>query len=893
MSLLTNLMGGLRALLRKERVERELDEELRGFLELAAEEKVQRGMSRTEAWRAVRLERGSLDAAKEVVRTAGWESFLETLWQDFGFALRLLRKSPGFTAVAVLTLGLGIGANTAIFQLLDAVRMRNLPVRNPQQLAAVRIVGGNQGMGLNQDYGDLTRPLWLEIRDRQQAFSDIFAWSVTERFVGRGSEMRHFHGLWVSGDFFRALGIPPFRGRLLSPADEGPCPMTYGVASYSYWRRELGARDPREGIRLIVDNFPVQIIGVTPPEFFGMVVGDSFDIALPFCVPPGGLQRDVFEVSVIGRLKPGWSLERASAELGAISPGILEGTIPPGRDAKTVATYKNFRLAAYRASRGVNPLHDNDYTSLWLLLGITGLVLAIACANLANLMLVRGNTRGREMALRLALGAPRWRLVRQLLAEGLLLSGAGAVLGILLAGVLSRSLVMLFSTDSNMLQLDLSTDWRVVTFVAGVGALTCLIFALAPALRSSGTEPGHALKSGSRGTTADRRRFSLQRLMVVVEISLSVMLLVGALLFVRSFRNLVTLDPGMREAGITTAFLGYWQSNIPRERWAEFQRELLDEVQSVPGVQSAATTTRIPLDGGSWEHGVRAGLVEDRSKFTWVSPDYFETMGIPIVRGRGFSKEDTASSPRVALVNQTLVRRFFAGVDPLGKTLLTIAEPDYPATTYQIVGIIPDTRYSDLRGEIPPITFAPAAQFPAPGPWSSLVIRSSMPSSAVMANVKRSMAEKHPDVVAELGDFQKQILDGLVMERVMAMLSAFFGLLAAVLAAIGIYGVISYIIVMRRNEIGIRMALGASRSSVLGLIMRQIGLLLVIGLTIGVSIAAVAARGAGSLLFGLAPDDPATFLIACGLLALVALMAAFLPARRAAMLDPQVALRYE
>ncbi len=893
MPLLPKVATALRSLFARQRVEAELDEELRGLLELAVEEKMKRGISRQEAMRAVRLERGSLEVTKEEVRAAGWESFLESFCRDLGFAARLLRKSSGFTAVAVLTLALGIGANTAIFQLIDAVGMRNLPVPAPQQLAAVRIVGGNQGIGLNQNYGDLTRPLWQEIRDNQHVFSDAFAWSVAERYVGRGSEMRRFHALWVSGDFFRVLGVGPFRGRLLTPADEGPCPMSYGVASYSYWRKELGGRDPALGINLIVDNFPVQIIGVTPPEFFGMVVGDNFDIALPLCLPPDGLQRDIFEVSVVGRLKPGWSLERASAALNALSPGVFEATVPPGRDTRTTETYKNFRLGAYRASRGVNSLHDTDYTSLWLLLGITGLVLVIACANLANLMLVRGNAREREMAVRLALGAPRWRLVQQLLVEGLLLAAAGAALGVAMAEVLGRSLVLLFSTADKVLQLDLSLDWRVLLFVAGVALTTCLVFAMVPALRSSGPEPSHALKSGSRGTTADRGRFSLQQLMILMQISISVMLLAGAVLFVRSFRNLVTQDTGMREQGITIAFLGYWQSNLPPERWPVVQQELLEEVQAVPGVHSAATTTRVPLDGGSWEHGVLAGSTEASSKFAWVSPSYFATMRIPIVRGRGLSREDSATSPHVAVVNQTFVRRFFGGSDPIGQTLRTIAEPGYPATTYQIVGVIPDTRYSDLRSETPPMTFAPAAQFPAPAPWTSMVIYSSMPAPAVMAAVKRSMAEKHHEVLTEFTDFQMQILDRLVMERVMAMLSGFFGLLAALLAAIGIYGVISYIVVMRRNEIGIRMALGASRGGVLNLVLRQTALLLAAGVAIGSILALLTASGARALLYGLQPNDPATLFAAGTLLIAVSLLAALVPATRAVYLDPTVALRYE
>ena len=555
MSFLRNVATGLRSLFRRKQVDRELDDELATYLEMAVGEKLKQEVRPEEARRTVRLEQGTAEAAKERIAAAAWESFAETLWQDLRYAVRTLHKTPVFTIVSILTLGLGIGANTAIFQLLDAVRMRNLPVANPQQLAAVRIVGGNHGMGSNQDYGDLTRPIWQEIRDHQHAFSGIFAWSVSQRYIGRGSQMRHFNGLWVSGNFFQALGVQPFRGRLLVPKDEGTCPNSYGVASYSYWLRELGGRDPEHGISLIVNNDPVQIVGVTPPDFFGMVVGESFDIALPFCQPQGVLRRDIFEVSVMGRLKPGWTLDRASAELSALSPGIFEATVLPERNAETTEMYKHFRLAAYPASRGVSQLSVSDYTSLWLLLGITGLVLMLACANLANLLLVRGRTREREMAVRQALGAARWRLIRQLLSEGVLLATAGALLGVALALLLSRGLLLLFSTENSLPQFDLSLDWRVLSFVGSIATLTCIVFALAPALRSSRTHPSDALKSESRGTTADHGVLSLQRLIIVTQVAISVTLLAGALLFVRSFRNLVTLNPGMREHGITVAFL--------------------------------------------------------------------------------------------------------------------------------------------------------------------------------------------------------------------------------------------------------------------------------------------------------------------------------------------------
>jgi predicted permease len=355
----------------------------------------------------------------------------------------------------------------------------------------------------------------------------------------------------------------------------------------------------------------------------------------------------------------------------------------------------------------------------------------------------------------------------------------------------------------------------------------------------------------------------------------------------------MTFDPGMRESGITDGFLGFWQSNVPKEGWADYQRELLEEVRSVPGVLNAATTTNTPLLGASWEHGIHIGSQDGNSKFTWVSPEYFETMGIPIIQGRNLTQEDTASSPRVALVNETFVRRYLNSGNAIGQTLRTSPEPDYPATVYEIVGVIPDTKYNDLRGQIPPMTFAPAAQMPNQGPWTSIMIRSDLAPAAVAAAAKRVIAEKHPDVVTSFADFQKEIRGGLVEERLMATLSGFFGFLGVLLAVIGLYGVISYIVAMRRNEIGIRMALGASRAEVVGIILRQTLVVLALGLGIGVALALVAVRSAASVLFGLQPDDPLTFVGASALLLIIALIASFLPARRASRVDPMVALRYE
>jgi predicted permease len=821
--------------------------------------------------------------------------WIESLAQDLRHSARTLAASPGFTAVAILSLALGTGANTAIFQLLDAVRLRNLPVRNPQELVEVKIVGGNHGMGLNESYGELTRPIWEEIRRSHEPLTGVFAWGIDQMSVGQGSDFHRVRGMIISGDFFPVLGVEPFRGRLMVSKDEHACPESVAVVSYSYWLSRMGGGEILPGTRLFVNREFKQIVGVTPPSFHGLAVGEDFDVAVPYCQPKE-LQRNLFEVTVMGRLRPGVTLKSASDRLAGISPGIMAATEIKGYDPGTVERYLKFRLAVYPASAGVSELRKAYNSSLWLLLAMTGLVLLIACANLANLMLARAATREREIAIRLALGAARLHLFRQLLVESGLTAVLGAGLGIGLAQLLSRALVLSLSTESDAVTLPIETDWRVLLFAITVATITCILFGLVPAIRASGTDPAAAMKNGGRASAGTRESFSVQRLMVVAQISVSLVLLVGAMLFVRSFRNLMTFNPGMREEAISVVSVGFGESGFgkatpPRARYPEITRELADEVSRIPGVLHAATTTHVPLVGGSWSLGVTVGSVKASSMYTGVSPTYFETMGIPLLSGRGFNQNDTATSPRVAVVNQTFVRRYLNGADPLGKTMLTHAEPDYPASVYEIVGVIPDIRYDSLRAETPPMTFAPAAQFPSPEPWTAVMIHSNLPPETVIGSVKRMVASSHPEMILQGRSFQGQIRDGLVRERLLAMLSGFFGLIAAILAMAGLYGVISYLITRRRGEIGIRVALGANRSQVIGMVMREAGLLLLIGIVLGTALALAAGRGAGSLLFGLQAHDPLTLAAGAGLLAAIGALAAFLPARRASKLDPMAALR--
>ena len=833
---------------------------------------------------------------------------MQTLWRDLRYALRMLEKSPGFTAVAVLTLALGIGANTAIFQLLDAVRLRTLPVKNPQELASVRIDQRHGASGSsNGRYSDLTYAMWEQIHAQQQAFSSLFAFSPTEFNISPSGQIHNVEALWVSGEFFAALGVEPALGRLLTAADDHPgCGSSGVVISNSFWQHEYGGDRSVVGRNVSINRHPFQIIGVAPAGFYGVEMGRYFDIAAPLCAEPivdgseGAMlqRRDGWWIASMGRLKPGWTVERASAQLRTISPGLFEATLPPEFNSEQSKRFLAYKLAAFPAGTGVSDLRDDFESPLWLLLGLAALVLIIASANLANLLLARASAREKEMEMRMAVGASRWRLIRQLLAESLLLASIGAFLGGLLARSLSEVLVASLSTQSNPLFVDLGTDWRVLGFTTGLSVLTCVLFGLAPAIRATNVSPSLVLKESGRGTTDGRSRFGLRRILVVSQIALSLALLVGALLFARSLGKLVSVDAGFQRDGILVTDIDFTSLNLPPERRISFAKELLDRVRAIPGVESAAIAMTLPLSGNGEIHDILPGVSgppqEDLSSaaFNRVSPAFFRTLRTPIIGGRDFDEHDVAGAPLVAIVNETFARKFIKEGNPVG-TLLRVRRMSKIFGPYQIVGLVKDTKYVNLREAAQEILYTPLAQVDQPHADAQIVIRSNAPLTGLISSVKSVANGANPNMDVSFVVFHQMIDEGLLRDRLMARLSGFFGVLAAVLAAIGLYGVISYIVATRRNEIGIRMALGASRADVVRTILRPTLLLLVCGVAIGVVLALAVGRSAGSLLFGLKPYDPFTLIGASALLLLLGIVAGFVPVYRASRLDPMVALRHE
>jgi putative ABC transport system permease protein len=889
--------------LRRGRWDAERARELQAYVEIETDENIARGLRPDEARHAALRKLGNRTLIREEIFYMNTIGFVETLWRDLKYGVRLLRLNPGFAVVAILSLSLGVGANSAIFQLLDAVRLRTLPVSRPNELAEIRIAetpNGRTGRFLGRR-PMLTNPLWEQIRDKQQGFSGAFAWGAAGFDLANGGELRLARGLWVSGDYFTTLRVSPDAGRLFVADDDrrGCAPRV--VISHAFWQREYGGDRSAVGRSLSLDGHAFDIIGVTPASFFGVEVGRSFDVAVPICTEPiirgaGTMldKPDVWFLAAIGRLKPDWSIEKATAQLSTVSPGIFQQTLSPRYSPRDATSYLSFKLGAFAAGTGVSTLRRLYETPLWLLLAIAGVVLLIACANLANLMLARGTVRSREIAVRLAIGASRGRIVRQLVAESLVLSIIGAAIGAALAQVLSRSLLTFLSVGGNPVVLVLDADWRVFAFTGGLAVLTCVLFGLTPAIRATRTDPAASMKSGGRGTTDTRERFGLRRALVVAQVALSLVLVAGALLFVRTLRNLTTLDAGFRQDNLIVVNLDFRRAPIPEgERVMKYQ-EITGRLAALPGVQAGAQAFIVPVSGGGWNNNILIDGVrpKDYPNFNAVSPGYFRTMGTPMLAGRDFNEHDTPDGPRVVIVNETFAKKYFSGQNPVGRAFQIEEPPGDPRPFFEVVGLVKDTKYTDLREPFGAIGYFPASQ---QKPESSLqvLLRAQVPADTVTGEVTGAVNNVSPMISIQYQTLTEMVQQSLLRERLMATLSGFFGALAAVLATIGLYGVMSYMVARRRNEIGIRMALGADRRDVVRMVMREAGVLLIAGLCVGTALAVAAARTASTLLFGLGPGDPATLAIAAGALAAVAALASYLPAHRAARLEPTIALREE
>jgi predicted permease len=878
--------------------------ELQHYLDQETDDNLARGMSASDARRAACRKLGNPTRIREDIYDMNTLR-LESVWHDLRYGARLLWRNPLFACVAVLTLALGTGANTAIFQLVNALRLQALPVTNAHELVEIDVATrGNSRMGrFTGRRPRLTYSQYERISQDQQVLSGLAVWGNTTFDLAEGGESRPVQGLWVNGDFFATLGVQARRGRVFTAADDvRGCASPGVVLSSAFWQREYAGSTGAIGSVLRLDGHPYEIIGVTPEGFFGVDVGRGFDVAVPLCAEAisGGAQSaldqpDHWFLGMIGRLKPGVSVAQADAHFGALSRGVFEATVPPRYRPADARIYRAFSLVARSAETGVSSLRGAYQAPLWILLGVTGLVLLITCANLANLLLARATAREREVAIRLAIGAARRRIVRQMLSECLLIAALGTAAGMLLAGWLSRALLSYLSTESNQVFVDLTPDWRVFAFTTALAVLACLLFGLTPALRATATDPGTTIKSTGRTVTDSGARFSVRSALVVVQVALSVVLVVGALLFGRSLHKLATMDPGFRQDDLLVANIDLRRAGIAPDALNAFCERIVDRLAAVGGVASASQAVILPVSGAGWNDRIVIGGATQQTlvSFNSVGARYFLTMGIQMVAGRDFGRTDTLQTPNVAIVNELFVRTFLSGRSPLGARFEVEAGPGEVPQAYEVVGVVEDTKYSSLRGPVPPQAYLAASQERAPQPFLQAVVHTNITPASVTPEITRVIQAIDPSILIQYSTMEQTFASALRTERLMATLSGFFGMLAGLIATLGLYGVISYSVARRRNEIGIRMALGAESGTVVRMIVREGAVLLAAGLCAGAALSVLAARFASTLLFELQPWDPTTLASATLALGLVATIASWIPARRAARLEPTAALRAE
>jgi putative ABC transport system permease protein len=826
---------------------------------------------------------------------------LDALLQDVRYAVRALRSSPGFAAVAILSLALGIGANTAIFSLIDAVILKSLPVRHPEELLQVM-------MG-KQSYEGFSNPTWEHLRDRQDVFSGIFAYGRWGFNLAQGGEARSVHGNYVSGQYFDTLGVHAVLGRTLTPADDTRGCAGSAVLSYGFWQSEYSARADILGKTISIDRHPIEIVGVAEPGFNGTEVGGSANVLLPLCAVPvirGGdaslLDKNSLPVGwlqVIGRPRGGFSAAQVTARLKMLAPEIYQATLdqygPAKDDGRTEERDRYLRRTfdTQPAANGISYLRRQYRQALIVLMTIVGVVLLIACANVANLLLARGAARQREIAIRMAVGAGRGRLIRQLLTESLLLSGIGAMLGVLFAEWGARLLVRFLDAP-----LDLALDARILAFTAGTSVLTGLLFGIAPAWRGTRVDPQYAMKANARGAI-EGSKLGIGKMLVITQVALSLLVVVCAGLMLSTFGKLISLDAGFERDHVLLASVDLRGGKYPQERWSAVYQEMLDPLRAIPGVGSVSVSSITPVCHCRWANEVVVEGYIPKSRddamasFNTVSDRYFETLGTPIAAGRDFNRQDTSTSERVAIVSKSMAQKYFGVTNPLGRRF-RIREANVLGDPVEIVGVVKDAKYGSLRDEPSPFVFIPWSEGGVPGPLTSFELRAAGGApTALISSVKSAIAGVNSDVSIEFKTLSAKVDDSIEREQLLAMLSGFFGVLALVLAAIGLYGVMSYNVARRRNEIGIRMALGAEQHRVLGMVLGEVAVLIGIGLILGLGAALATTRLLASFLYELQPNDPRTLGLAAAVLAGVALMAGYFPARRASKLDPMTALRDE
>ncbi len=844
---------------------------------------------------------------------------------DLRYAFRSLRKAPIFTAVAVFSLALGIGANTAIFSLLDQILLRLLPVKDPRELVALAMRGRHYGS--NWGGNALSYPMYRDFQDRNKVFSGMFcrrSQPVSLTFEGH-TELAQLE--MVSGTYFTVLGVGAALGRTFTPADDvTPSGHPVVVLSYGFWKTRFAGSPQVVGKKLIVNGNNMTIVGVSQQGFDGVELGNTTKLFVPVMMQPDIMpqQKEFLKdrrtrwVNVFGRLKPGVTDKEAKAQLQPVMHAMLEQEVQEPAFSRAsndtrVAFLKN-AIDVIPGSQGRSNLREQLSTPLWVLMAITGTVLLIACANLANLLLARATGRYKEMAIRLAMGASRGRIISQLLTESLLLAGLGGVAGVIFAQWADQLLMAAYLRgDAEGLEVSTAPDLRILLFAIVVTMFTGLLFGLAPALQATKPDIAPTLKDQA-GAVVSGGNAILRKGLVAAQVTLSLLLLIGAGLFVKSLSNLQSLGPGFPAARLIGFKIDPLLNGYTPERARLFYKALQESLASLPGVQSAGLASVRILEGDEWDNSAtvegytRARLNDNPEPYmNEISPNYFATMGVPIVEGRDFTNQDTqqilhrpATPPRnedqwvpqYIMVNQKFANKYFPGRSAIGKHVGFGLDPG-TKVDMEIIGVVKDIKYTSLRDEIPEQAFVPyLASKGASG--MTVYLRTAMDPAQIYAAVRAKVREMDAALpIYAMRTTEEQISYSLTTERLIASLSAVFGFLATLLATIGLYGVMAYAVARRTREIGIRMALGAAQGNVVWMVMKEVLVLVAIGVGVGLPAALALTRLVRSQLFGIAPNDPSTLAIAAAGLAFIACAAGYIPARRASRVDPILALRYE